>query len=105
MTLTVEINGVNISLNGDIQITEDHSSILKCRSKLEKAIALSSGKSLQINLAQLTAVSSVVLSLFLCLVRESNKVSCDLTFINMSQGLFDMARVGGIESLFPRLNH
>ena len=105
MALVVEINGANVSLSGDIQNGEDHSSILMCRSKLEKVIALSSGKSLQINLAQLNAVSSVVLSLFLCLIREANKVSCELTFVNMSQGLFDMARVGGVESLFPRLNH
>lgn len=101
MALFVEVNGAGIFLIGDIQITEGHSSIFACRSELQKMISLSSGKPLQINLAQLEAVSSIVLSLFLCFKREANKVSCELTFVNMSQGLFDMARVGGVESLFP----
>ncbi|MFT5716698.1 MAG: phospholipid transport system transporter-binding protein [Oleiphilaceae bacterium] len=105
MALVVEINEKTISLIGDVLSPENHSNILNCRSKLEKAIALSSGKSLQINLAQLNAVSSVVLSLLLCFIRTANKVSCELTFVNMSQDLFDMARVGGIESLFPPINN
>ena len=105
MALVVDIKGADITLSGSYQDSDERSCILKCRLKLESAIALSSGKSLQINLAQLSAVNSVVLSLFLCLMREANKVSCELRFVNMSQGLFDMARVGGVESLFPRLNH
>jgi len=105
LALVIEASGGGLSLSGDIQNGEGYSSILKCRSKLERVIALSSDKSLQIDLAHLDAVSSVVLSLLLGFIREANKGSCELIFVNMSQGLFDMARVGGVESLFPRLNH
>lgn len=101
MALVVEVSGAEISLSGRILNPEDHSSILACRLEIEKIIALSPDKPLQINLAQLDVVSSVVLSLLLCFMREANKVSCELTFVNMSSGLFDMARVGGVESLFP----
>jgi len=105
LDLVVEMDGVNVLLSGNVLNIEDHSNVLVCRSKLEKCIASSAGKSLKVDLAQLSVVSSVVLSLFLCLIREANKVSCELNFVNMSQGLFDMARVGGVESFFPRLNH
>ena len=104
MALVVDIKGTDISLSGNLKDGDD-SSILKCRSKLESVIISSSDKSVQVNLAQLDAVSSVVLSLLLCLMREAKKASCELKFVNMSQDLFDMARVGGVESLFPCLNH
>jgi len=105
LDLVVEMDGENVLLSGNVLSVEDHSKVLSCRTKLEEIITLSAQKPLKINIAQLNAVSSVVLSLFLCLIREANKVSCELTFVNMSQGLFDMARVGGVESFFPRLNH
>jgi anti-anti-sigma regulatory factor len=104
LALVVDIKGVDISLSGSFQGIDDASGLLNCRLKLESTIASSSGKSLQINLDQLHVVSSVVLSLLLCLMREANKVSCKLRFVNMSLGLFDMARVGGVESLFPQSN-
>jgi phospholipid transport system transporter-binding protein len=105
LALQVEINGVNISLSGHVENPKDLSNILNCRTELEKEIALSAGKALKINLAQLDAVSSVVLSLLLCLIRAANKTSCELVFINMPQDLFNMARVGGVESLFPLINN
>lgn len=103
MALAVEINGSDVILSGDVLSADDYLSIVSCRSELEKYIALSSGKSLKINLSLLDAVSSIVLSMFLCFIREAKQSSCDIVFVNMSQGLFDMARVGGVESLFPRL--
>ena len=102
MAIVVTVNGACISLSGDIEGIGGHASVLTCRAALEKIIAASSGKSLQINLDQLDAVSSFVLSMFLCCMRQANDVSCELSFVNLSQGLSDMARVGGIESLFPR---
>lgn len=105
MALVVKQNEAEVFLSGDFLSPDDQVSIQKCRAELKSIVSLSSGKSLQINLDELKVVSSVVLSILLCLRREANKVSCTLAFVNMSQGLFDMARVGGVESLFPSVNH
>ena len=54
---------------------------------------------LSIDLSELETVSSVMLSLLLCGLRAAKEVSCNLRYINISQDLFNMARVSGIESI------
>ena len=111
MALIVERCEGQVSLGGELSdderfdnVTTD-ANIMKCRTELEVIIESNSGHTLQIDLAQLNVTSSMILSLLLCLSRAANNASCELKFVNMSRGLFDMARVGGIESFFPHLNH
>lgn len=75
--------------------------LLKVRKELESAIKARAGSNLVIDLSDMTAVSSRVLSLLLCALRHAQSHGCTLKFSGISQGLYDMARVGGIESLLP----
>jgi len=54
---------------------------------------------LVLDLVELKSVSSVILSLLLCGLRTAKEVNCNLSFKNMPQDLFNMARVSGIESI------
>lgn len=111
MALVVKRSEDQVSLSGELSDNERFDSVktdknlIHCRTELEVIIETYSGNSLQIDLAQLNVTSSMILSLLLCLSRAANHASCELKFVNMSRGLFDMARVGGIESFFPHLNH
>jgi len=106
VALFVKRSAANIIFGGNLPSDENASdkNILACRTEIEGIIA-SSGDSVQIDLAQLQGASSTLLSLMLCLIRYSRKRKCELMFVNMPQGLFNVARVGGVESFFPRLNH
>ncbi len=71
------------------------------RVDFERCIEERRGKDLIMDLQDLDSGGSHVLSLLLCGMRKSERESCKLAFSGMPQGLFDMARVGGIESLLP----
>ena len=80
----------------------DGEALLKGRVELESMLTAYAGKPLVIDLSELELVNNQLLSLFLSLFRAAKKISCELSFVNMSHRLFDMARVGGIESFFSR---
>mgnify|MGYP000417930105 CR=1 FL=1 len=106
MALFVKKSAANIIFGGDLP-SDDRAAdknILACRVEIEGIIDFS-GAAVNIDLDQLQGVSSTLLSLMLCLLRYSKQRKCELMFLNMPQGLFNMARVGGVESFFPHFNH
>jgi len=90
-----DVNSSTISLVGSVS----HHEANQVQSDLERRIKQSAQQSLDIDLSALESVSSVVLSLLLCGLRAASSVSCTARYVNMPQGLFNMARVGGIESI------
>ncbi len=89
----------SISLQG----VPEGGELVKLRARLEADIVSHAGQSLTIDLSALAAVSSQLLSLLLCCLRCAESHSCRLQFKGMSRGLFDMARVGGVEAFLPLL--
>jgi len=66
---------------------------------LKEHVKFRANSNLVIDLLELKSVSSVVLSLLLCGLRAAKEVDCHLSYRNMPQDLFNMARVSGIESI------
>ena len=87
-----------VAFNGSIALDE----IVTLKQALEEKVRAKAGSELCIDLSGLVTVSSVALSLLLCGLRVADKVSCQLSYANMPQKLFDIMRVGGLESLIPR---
>ncbi|MDX1452791.1 MAG: STAS domain-containing protein [Oleiphilaceae bacterium] len=94
---SVRLESASFSLIGRFSELE----LLKARKELESALAAHAGKSLTINLSELESGGSQALSLLLCAMRMAQKHACSLQMQGMSRGLFDMARVGGVEALLP----
>lgn len=93
-----EVGESAISLGGQIR----HQEANEIKSKLESRIKRSTNKDLDIDLSQISNVSSVVLSVLLCGIRAAKSASCNVRYINTPQGLYNMARVGGIESIIVK---
>ncbi len=70
------------------------------RRSLEKEVRAHAGNALTLDLEQFQTVSSAVLSLLLCVLRAASDQECQLHIRSMPPKLFDMARVGGLESIF-----
>lgn len=75
--------------------------VLSLRPKLESMIVSRASADLEIDLSQLESVSSPLLSMFLCLYRQADASGCQLAYTDLPQKLYDMARVGGVESILP----
>ncbi len=86
-----------LSLSGGLSLDE----VDGARARLEQEIALQANAALVLDLAELEGRNSVMLSLLFCCLRAAEKASCELRFDQVPQSLFDMARVGGVESLLP----
>ena len=71
------------------------------RKELELLIRRCSGAQFSIDFKGLESVSSSILSLMLCCLRVAQAERCELSFRNLPPKLYDMARVGGLESLLP----
>lgn len=72
------------------------------RRDLEALIDSRSGTNLCLDVSGLESVNSVILSVFLCGLRRAENVSCDLSFANIPSKLFDVIRVGGLESIISK---
>ncbi|GEM_PF-1396136 len=79
----------------------DINDTIALRRELEAYIKKASGKALEIGFQELGSVSSAILSLMLSCERAANKVGCHLSMTGLPQKLYDMARVGGLESILP----
>lgn len=75
--------------------------LLRFRGELESLIRSCDSNSFTIRLKDLESVSSALLSVLLCCTRAAEQVGCELSLRGMPQKLYDMARVGGIESILP----
>lgn len=84
-----------ILLSGKVELE----AMAALRRELEGRIVARSNSELVINLQSLKTFNSALLSLILCLIRRARAVHCELSFDDVPAGLFDMARVGGIEAL------
>lgn len=97
-----ELNRLNaqlIKLEGGV---ESELNLLQLKAALTNEIQKSKNDDLVIDLEKLTTFNSQVLSLLLCGLRTAHKSQCRVRFDNMPPGLFDMARVGGLDSVLPR---
>jgi len=56
---------------------------------------------LDVDLAKVGRSTSVGLSLLLCFAREAKSKGKTLTFFNMPDSLFEMARVSGLDDVLP----
>lgn len=56
-------------------------------------------KSIRIDVSGIEHVSSVIVAILLSGLRSAKKHSCDLRYVNLSEYLFNIARVGGVESI------
>ena len=89
-----------LQLNGEISHQSASDAILS----LSKAIVAHSGKGLTIELSGLISVNSTVLSVLLTGLRVAKQNSCKLQYNNLSERLFNMARVGGVESVLTNVD-
>jgi len=81
-----------------------HQSASEAIIRLSKAVSGYRDKSLTIDLSGLNSVNSVVLSVLLKGLRLAKKDSCKLQYSNLPVRLFNMARVGGIESILTNVD-
>lgn len=95
MLVVKNISDDTVSLSGKVNM----SNLLGVRRELEGRISARKGGPFKICLKELQSFNSAVLSMLLCLIRASQNAQCDLQLQNIPSGLFDMARVGGIEAL------
>lgn len=86
-----------IALIGPCDIDES----VAIRKELELLIRRSKEHAFTIDFEGLESVSSAILSLMLCCLRVAQAEKCELNFSNLPPKLYDMARVGGIESMLP----
>lgn len=75
------------------------------RKELELMIRRAKGEKFTIDFQGLESVSSAILSMMLCCLRIAQAEKCDLAFSNLPPRLYDMARVGGLESMLPLSDH
>lgn len=84
-----------ITISGEIDV----SNITGLRKELEGCIQARKSSGLKIDLSNIETFNSAVVSLLLCLVRKAKRVSCELSFTELPDGLLAMAQVGGLESM------
>jgi len=89
------VDDVTISLVGLI----GNETANEANALLKEHVRNRANSNLVIDLVELQSVSSVVLSLLLCGLRAAKEVRCNLSYKNMPQDLYNMARVSGIESI------
>ena len=94
------IDETSLLLDGEIS----HQTASDAISKLTESIGNYSGKNLTIDLSELSSVNSTVLSVLLTGLRVAKKKSCKLQYNNLSERLFNMARVGGVESILTNVD-
>ena len=97
MSLITQISTEEVQLAGRFDV----SMVVALRKHLELMISACAGKKFTIQLQELENGNSALLSLLLCCVRKSEQLGCQLILTGMSRSLFDMARVGGVESILP----
>lgn len=78
----------------------DHSNVVKAREEGE-ALLGQAGSTCSVSLSGLESAHSAVLSLLLCWLRFAVKRQLTLTFVDMPDQLYDMARVSGLDDLLP----
>jgi len=89
-----------LQLTGEIS----HQSASEAISRLSESIVAHSGKDLAVDLSGLASVNSTVLSVLLTGLRVAKKNSCKLEYNNLSERLYSMARVGGVESILTNVD-
>jgi anti-anti-sigma regulatory factor len=90
-----ETSPATISIDGQIGLTD----VDESKRLLAEKIINCDQKELSIDVSGLTSVSSVVLSILLSGLRASQSISCKTRYINLPVDLYNMARVGGIETI------
>ena len=75
--------------------------LVALRAEIETAIDANRNGHFALTLSDLEMVNSALISLLLCSLRQAEKVQCQLSLSGVPQKLFDMARVGGVESILP----
>lgn len=88
----------SISMIGSVE----HFEANECKAVLQATLKDYSDRKVDLDLSQLSSVSSVALSFLLYGLRVAKDLSCSLHYSNMSSELFNMARVSGIESMLIR---
>ena len=59
------------------------------------------GGAIDIDLVNVTRSTSVGLSLLLCYLRKAKSADKTISFVNMPEPLYEMARVSGIDGVLP----
>lgn len=93
MTASAEPDGSRLLLTG--WITAGNAPAIRSRSEgwLD---SLSSGTQASVDLSSVTAASSVVLSLLLCLRRRAGQRQVSLTFAGASDDVISLSRLNGV---------
>lgn len=92
-----ETNEQKVLLAGE----SDIDGCIAVRKELELLVRRAANQALDIDFSAVESVSSAMLSMMLCCMRVAEQVKCQLTFSGLPQRLYDMARVGGLESVLP----
>ena len=87
----------HVLLVGECDINE----AIGLRGELEILIRRAAGAPFEIGFQELTSVNSTILSLMLSCVRAADAAGCQRSMSGLPQKLYDMARVGGLESILP----
>ncbi len=85
-----------LSLSGRM----DHDAAVDAREQGERLLAEDPGP-WRINLRGLESAHSGVLSLLLCFLRAADRHQRSITFVEMPDRLYDMARMSGLDQLLP----
>jgi len=85
-----------LSLSGQM----DHDTVVRARELGERLLAEEQGP-WRINLGGLESAHSGVLSLLLCFLRAADRHQQSITFVEMPDRLYDMARMSGLDQLLP----
>lgn len=97
MAVLRKLNSQSAALDGEFSNRE--ASFL--RQEVERLIEQNREGVLSLHLADLSGVNSALISLLLCAMRYAQQHHCRLIFTGAPKKLFDMARVGGVESILP----
>ncbi len=73
----------------------------RLKSQGESLIRSLAGKTIRIDLSQVTQASSAGVSLLLCWLRSARQVGSELQITNMPEDMYDIARVSSLDKVLP----
>jgi len=99
----IELSAVSVDEQGLAQVqlsgTLRSDEIRAAKQVLVACVEQCSQKRLEIDVSGLETVSSAVVALLLSGLRVAARQSCTLRYLNFPEYLFNMARVGGVETI------
>ncbi len=93
---TVTLTGPTLAVTGEV----DADSVIALRAEGERLIRQATGP-LTVDLSELAAAHSVVLSMLLCWQRLAQQLPCPLTFRGANKRLISLAALSNLEDQIP----